>query len=185
MKLSNDTPEKTTASLPVFQVTEEEVADKNRDVSFENMPSDTFELSYACMLIPRFPAHQLVGDLTEYLPQWLLQICVSGGWRLEYHNIRPQYLSWILSVPASVSPNRFMEIIREQTSEFVLSNFGSIQRENLSSDFWAPGYLVVSGSKPIPDEMMEQYIDLTRRHQGLCKLQDKVKGKRDQPSHTR
>ena len=109
-------------------------------------------LSYTGLLIPRFPSHQLIGDLAEYLPQWLQQICVSYGWRLEFTTVLPDYFQWVLIVAPSVPPGYFMQAVRSETSKLILSNFGHIKRENLSDDFWAPGYLVVLGARPHPKD---------------------------------
>jgi REP element-mobilizing transposase RayT len=161
---------KTPHPFSVIQTNEKNILDSDLDVLLEPVNPESYDLSYTCLLIPRFPSHQLKGDLADYLPQWLQQICVSYGWQLEFTTVDPDYFQWALRVPPSVPPGHFMQVIRYQTSDFILSNFGRIRRENLSNDFWAPGYLVVLGTRPHPKEMIEQYIRLTRRQQGLHKL---------------
>ena len=153
-----------------FQVKEEKDLDSRQDVLLEPVHPESYDLSYTGLLIPRFPSHQLKGDLAECLPQWLQQICVSYGWRLEFITVLPDYFQWVLIVAPSVPPGHFMQAIRSETSKLILSNFGHIKRENLSDDFWAPGYLVVLGARPHPKEMIEQYIRMTRRQQGLHTL---------------
>lgn len=119
---------------------------------------ELIEVSYTCLLIPRSPSHQLKGDLGDHLPSILQKICASYGWRLEFTTIHPDYLQWALSVPLSTSPDQFMQTIRYETSEFIFSNFGDIQREDSSIDFWAPGYLVVLGTRPYQNEMIEKFV---------------------------
>jgi REP element-mobilizing transposase RayT len=151
-------------STTFLEAEENNVADK---VVLEPLSPDTYHLSYTCLMIPRFPAHELHGDIAEYLPQWLQQVCISYGWRLGFIDVYPEYLHWAISVSPSTAPNRFMQQIRLKTSEIIFSNFGRLRKENLSNDFWAPGYLVVLGVHPQPKEMIGQYIRLTRKHQGL------------------
>ena len=160
----------TAPSLPFFQTAEPDISQPSEGVLLEPVFPEFYELSYTCLLIPRFPAHQLKGDLADFLPQWLQQICLSFGWRLEFINTDPNYLQWGIWVQPATSPGHFMYVIRHETSEMIFSNFGKIKRENLSNDFWAPGYLVVLGTRPHPREMIEQYIRLTRRQQGLLPL---------------
>ncbi len=155
--------EKTTIPVSFLLHDDNEAVDLDRNVSVEFIRSDPYEMHFACILLPRFSSHKLTGDLANYLPQWLLQVCISHGWRMEHYRVDDEYLGWVLGVPPSDSPDRFMKIIRENTSEFILSNFGHIRRENLSNDFWAPGYMVVSGSKPITEEIVDRYIRLARR----------------------
>jgi REP element-mobilizing transposase RayT len=161
---------KTQPSFSFFQTDEKEVAQSNQDILLEYVDSEFYSLSYTCLLIPRFPSHQLKGDLADNLPQWHQQICLSYGWRLEFITVQPDYFQWAILVPPSTAPGRFMQQIRFNTSEMILSHFGHIRRENLSDDFWAPGYLVVLGTRPHPEEMISQYIHLTRRQQGLSNL---------------
>jgi REP element-mobilizing transposase RayT len=95
------------------------------------------------------------------------QICVSYGWRLEFINVRPDYLQWAMSVPPSTSTAYFMKTIRQQTSLFIFEDFPRVKRENLSSDFWAPGYLIYFGIQPHPPEVIRAFIRQTRQQQGI------------------
>jgi REP element-mobilizing transposase RayT len=156
--------------LPFQTALLKEVSDSSQDVLLETVDQELYNLSYTCLLIPRFPSHQLKGDLADYLPQWLQQICISFGWRLEFITVNPEYFQWAILVPPSTPPGRFMQQIRNDTSSMILSSFGHIRKENLSNDFWAGGYLVVLGTRPHPEEMIHQYIRLTRHQQGLTTL---------------
>lgn len=171
MNLPDQHDLKASDSLSFFQKEKERESDLlSQDVLLEPIHYDSYDLSYTCLLIPRFPSHQLKGDLAEYTQQWLQQICISFGWRLEFITVLPDYFQWMLHVAPSIPPGHFMQVIRTETSKLILSNFGHIRQENLSNDFWAPGYLVVLGTRPHPSEMIEQYIRLTRRQQGLHTL---------------
>lgn len=126
-----------------------------------------YDLSYACLLIPRFSAHYLIGDIAESLREWMHQICISFAWRLDDLRIRPEYLQWVLYVPPATPPTRCIRTVREQTSRFVFEDFPHIRRENISKDFWAPGYLVLVGPMLHTSEMINEFISLTRQHQGI------------------
>ena len=137
------------------------------EVTFEPISTDPYELSYACLLIPRFITHQLVGDLEDNLYPWMEQICISFGWKLDYLNVRPEYLQWILRVPPAASPAHFMNIIRQLTSQDILKNFPRFKKEVRSTDFWAPGYLVIVSISPHPEKMIKDFIKYTRQQQGI------------------
>ncbi|HUI89654.1 MAG TPA: IS200/IS605 family transposase [Anaerolineales bacterium] len=144
----------------------------NPDVAFETVSRDPYELSYACLVIPRFSTHYLIGDLADNLYDWMKQICVSFGWRLDYVSVRPDYLQWILRVLPSTSPAYFMNVTRRQTSQEILENFPRFKKENRSRDFWAPGYLVIVSTSPHPSKMINDYIRLTRQQQGILDSRD-------------
>jgi len=141
--------------------------DRTGQVILEAVNQNPYDLSYTCLLIPRFDAHYLMGDIADNLQIWMKQICISFGWHLEYISIKPDYLQWVLRVPPATSTAYFMRVVRQQTSLFIFEEFPRYKRENLSKDFWAPGYLIYFGSQPHPVGSIERYIRQTRQHQGI------------------
>lgn len=136
-------------------------------VVFEQVSRKPYDLSYACLLIPRFSSHYLIGDIAEALREWMQRVCISFAWRLEDITIRPEYMQWVIYVPAATPPSRCIRTVREHTSRQIFEDFPHIKRENLSNDFWAPGYLVLVGPTPHPTDMINEYIRLTRQQQGI------------------
>ncbi|NWF64252.1 MAG: IS200/IS605 family transposase [Chloroflexi bacterium] len=136
----------------------------------EPISAGLYHLTYACLLVPRFSSHYLTGDLSERLGEWLPNICIAFGWRLEYLAVRPEYLQWVVNVQPNTSPGHLMRIMRQQTSEKIFAEFPRIKKENPSGDFWAPGYLIMGGSQPHPAQLVRDYIRTTRTRQGLDDL---------------
>lgn len=124
-------------------------------------------LTYACLLIPRFDTHHLVGDTAERLTEWVPQVCVAFGWRLEHLAVRPEYLQWVARVPPSTAPGYIMRIIRQQTSDRLFGEFPRYRLDNPSGDFWAPGYLIMGSSQPHPQKLVRDFVRQTRQRQGL------------------
>jgi len=153
---------------PAFSLSqsgEKAFLDSNENVLLETIYPEAYDLSYTCLLIPRHPLHQLKGELAELLPQCLRQICASYNWQIEFITVDPDYFQWGLRVIPSTQTGQFMQKIRHGTSELILSTFEHVRSNNLINDFWAPGYLVVLGTRPHPKDMIEQYIRLSRRQQ--------------------
>lgn len=132
----------------------------------EPITAGLYHLTYACLLVPRFANHYITGDLSERLSEWLPNICIAFGWRLEYLAVRPEYLQWVANVQPSTSPGYLMRIIRQQTSEKIFAEFSRLKKENPSGDFWAPGYLIMGGTQPHPSQLVRDYINQTRNRQG-------------------
>ena len=126
-------------------------------------------LNYTCVLIPRMPQHYLTGELADRLAQWVQQFCLAFGWRLEGISIRPDYLQWTVQVPPSVSPGNLIRIIRQRTSSSIFGAYQHLKEQNPSGDFWAVGYLIVSGSQPPSAQLLRDYIQQTRKRQGILK----------------
>jgi REP element-mobilizing transposase RayT len=128
-----------------------------------------YNLTYACLLIPRFVQHHLTGDLAERLSTWMPQLCVAYGWRLEYLAIRPEYLQWIVNVPPPTPPSYVMRLVRQQTSAKIFEEFPRYKKENPSGDFWAPGYLIMGGNQPHPAQLVKDFITQIRQRQGFTR----------------
>ena len=126
-------------------------------------------LNYTCVLVPRLPQHYLTGDLADRLPQWVQQLCLAFGWRLEGIAIRPEYLQWSVQVSPSISPGNLVRIIRQRSSFHIFSQFPHLREQNPSGDFWATGYLIVSGAQPPSAQLLRDYINQTRKRQGLIR----------------
>jgi REP element-mobilizing transposase RayT len=142
-------------------------SDADRKVRLEPVTKHPYDLTYACLLIPRFSSHYLIGDVAESLHLWMQQICVSFGWRLDNLTIRPEYMQWIISVPPATPPSRCIHAVRDHTSLRIFEDFPDFKHENISKDFWAPGYFVLLGNQPLPAEMINEYIFITRQQQGI------------------
>ena len=138
-------------------------------IVLEPVSAGLYNLTYACLLVPRFSSHYLTGDIADRLSEWLPNICVAFGWRLEYVAVRPEYLQWVVNVPPATSPGYLMRIMRQQTSEKVFAEFTRLKKENPSGDFWAPGYLIMGGTKPHPPQLVKDYIIQIRQRQGFEK----------------
>ncbi len=136
-------------------------------VEVESLPQNFNELTFSCVLIPRFSDHYLTGDITGDLPDWVRQICISYGWRLDDIMIRPAHLHWVMTIPMTVNPAQFMRIMRQLTSQKIFEYYPRYSRINVSSDFWAPGFLAVPGKQFQPMEEINNFILQTRRQQGI------------------
>jgi len=138
-------------------------------IILEPVSAGIYNLTYACLLVPRFSSHYLTGDIADRLSEWLPNICVAFGWRLEYMAVRPEYLQWVVNVPPATSPGYLMRIMRQQTSEKIFAEITRLKKENPSGDFWAPGYLIMGGTKPHPPQLVKDYIKQIRQRQGIEK----------------
>ena len=136
-------------------------------VVFEQITPDDYWLSYACLIIPKFPSHRLLGDLAIVLPEYMYGICVSFTWRLEHINVNPEYLQWILQVSPETSSAYFMKQTRREMSKKIFMDFPALSDVNLSKDFWAPPYFVIVSTQPHPAHLVDEFIRATRRQQGF------------------
>jgi REP element-mobilizing transposase RayT/CheY-like chemotaxis protein len=154
---------------PVLETTQDTspITEMARKIVLEPVSPAFYNLDYACLLVPRFPQHHMTGDLLDRLGEWVLEICIAFGWRLEYISVRPEYLQWIVNVPPATAPGYVMRMLRQHTSEKIFAEFPRFKKENLSGEFWAPGYLIMGGSQPPPAQLIKDFITQTRQQQGI------------------
>ncbi len=124
-------------------------------------------LSYACILVPRFPHHHLTSDLARNLGEWIPQICVAFAWRVEHLSVRPDFVQWTVTVPPETSPRKLMRVIQSVTSQRIFANFPRLKDDNPSGEFWAPGYLIVASSELPHPQLVRNFIRDTRGRQGF------------------
>lgn len=128
---------------------------------------DPYVTSYVSLLAPRFSEHLLSGDIAEYLHVWMNEICISFGWQLQFIDVRPEYLHWIMAVSIGTSPTQFMKTVRSESSKKIFDDFPKFKQKNLSTDFWAPAYYVNVGQAPYSQKAIKSFIMQIRSHQGL------------------
>jgi DNA-binding response OmpR family regulator/REP element-mobilizing transposase RayT len=127
-----------------------------------------YNLSYACVLIPRLPKHTLTGDLGRRMAEWLQTIHLAFGWRLAHLAVRPSYLLWVSEVSPKTSAAGLIKTVRKQTSGWIFLEFPLMEKDNPSGEFWAPGYMAITtGQLPTADEL-QVYIQNTRSRQGIA-----------------
>ena len=151
------------ASLVARPATKEFLGREDRKQS--SLPV-VFDLSYFCILIPRMPYHKLSGDLAVRLAEWLGQLCMAYGWRLEHLSVHPDYMQWVVNVVPTVVPEHLMDTLRGQISERIFTIFPQLRNDNPSGDFWAPGYLILTRYEQLSDQMVQDFIRQVRQYQG-------------------
>jgi len=122
-------------------------------------------LAYTCVMLPRLPQHELVGELAEHLAGWLPQVCLAYSWRLNGLLIQPGYLQWTVQVAPAISPGNVVRLIRQQVSRKIFAEFPQFEIDNPSGDFWAAGYLIISGFQPPSQQLVQDFICQTRKRQ--------------------
>ena len=138
---------------------------ENKDVILESIDQNPYDLTYTCLLLPRFGFQQLSGDVADCIQEVIEQVSVSFGWNLDFLQIDSRYLQWVVRVSPSISTTYVIQIFRNRTSLKVFTDFPHLKEEQ-EDDFWAPDYLVFLGAQPHPVEIIDRYIYQIRQQQG-------------------
>lgn len=144
-----------------------EPAQPDNNVHFEPFHKRAYDMSYACLLIPRDPEHLLTGRIAEFVEKAVRATCSAFGWSLAFSQVRPEYIQWVVNATVGTPPTKCVHTIREQTSKGILEKFKELRDGTQFQDFWAPGYLVLVSAEPHPQNIIDEFIKLTRQQQGL------------------
>jgi REP element-mobilizing transposase RayT len=139
----------------------------NEEILLEPLEKNPYDVSYTCLLLPKSISRQLTDDVADFLQSNLEKISVEYGWSLEFLSIKPDHVQWAIRVPPSTATTQVIYVIRQQTSQRLFEKYPTFKMEDQSEDFWAPGYLIFSGSHPHPIEVIQRYIQQTRKQQGI------------------
>lgn len=119
----------------------------------------TLHFDYCCVLIPQKPQYYLTRSLAACIAAALPLTHQARGWRVTAISVRPQYLQWIVALPAETCPVEAICEIRQATSSYLFEQFPELKGKDDQTDFWAPGYLMLSGCNPISMRFIHQFID--------------------------
>ena len=135
---------------PINPATEIDDADHKKALS-------DLRLSYCCVLVPRHPHQYLARELADHAAAILPQLHLKRGWRVTGISIRPQCLQWIISLPLETCPVDAIKEIRQQTSADFYETFPELAPASADGDFWAPGYLMMSGSHALSPVIIHEF----------------------------
>jgi len=126
-----------------------------------------YNLTYSCLLIPRFDSHQLTNEREIQIAECFKNIHTSKGWRLDVLKVRPEYLLWESNFPPNITPSKHIDIIRKETSKLMFENSPMLNKENPSGDYWAPGYLIIGGKNAISEQLVSAFLRQNRMKHGV------------------
>jgi REP element-mobilizing transposase RayT len=123
---------------------------------------------YTCILVPELSEYRLSSKITRKLKMWVPQLCMAFGWQLKNLLIQPTYMQWTVRVPHNTSQGTIVRKIRQRTSYRLFYEFPDLIGLSQTTNFWANGYLVVSGNEPPTPEYLDDFIRKNRRPKGLA-----------------
>jgi len=116
---------------------------------------------FQCVLIPRDRNSYLTAEIARQLSKWLPLLHQDWNCQVTELAVRPLYLSWSLTIPPDTCPRDVIQAIRQSTSERLYEHFPDRFTEG-RNDFWADGYLLVSGEHTLPASFLQAFLDRVR-----------------------
>ncbi|OGO18548.1 MAG: hypothetical protein A2Z14_19250 [Chloroflexi bacterium RBG_16_48_8] len=156
-----------TAHLP-FLEQDTPQSEKIRELEPINLTQQEprYYLPFTAILLPRFPNHRLTGSLANQLENWLKDLCVAWGWRVENIDLRSEFLRFTFSLSPDIAPAQAVQHLANNLSSRILKAFPGLTKDLPAGQFWTKSYLLTAGSD-VGKDRLASFIELTRREQGL------------------
>jgi hypothetical protein len=151
------------APAPVMEVTEpEQPVETSGDLFFrmnqlEEQGKPEGMETYTVALIPGAENLYLQRPLAAVLSQTMNRLALAFNWTLESLTIRPTYMQWTLSMPATLPPEDMIRIVRKETT----TELKKANPEDLSSitdDYWFPQTMRAAGKDFVPSTHWQDFI---------------------------
>jgi REP element-mobilizing transposase RayT len=125
-----------------------------------------YYLPFTAILLPRFPHHRLTGSLADQLENWLKDLCIAWGWRVDHVDLRSELLRFTISLSPDVAPAQAVQNLANNLSGKILNAFPNLKDDLPSGQFWTKSYLLTAGSD-VGKDRLALFIETTRKEQGL------------------
>jgi len=116
-------------------------------------------------VIPRSETMILQRQIAGILNQTVTRLCLAFNWELVNLTIRPTFMQWTVAIPASLSPEDMISIVKKETSMELIkalsADFGLTDKD----DFWAPESMSAVGRDFIPSIHWQNFILRRKSHE--------------------
>lgn len=116
--------------------------------------------AYGCLWIPADPGLELMGDFAEALEGWIHETAAQSPWRLDFLDIRPDYVSVALRIPDKTAPDAVIGHLMDGTAARAVETFLEVL-----PPVWADGYFVMSPPRDLSEREIARFITYQRQAQ--------------------
>jgi putative transposase len=117
-----------------------------------------YQCHYHFLFIPKYRKPILRGEVGERLRDLIREVCKAYDIEILKGHIRPDHVHLLLSVPPAMSPSRVMSAIKGRTSNRLMLDFRTLNRQFWGRHLWARDYFVATSGN-VTDDVLAKYIE--------------------------
>ena len=125
---------------------------------YRSGPHTIYQCHYHFLFIPKYRKPILRGEIGERAREIIREVCKANDIEILKGHIRPDHVHLLLSVPPSMSPSRVMNAIKGRTSNRLMRDFRTLNRQYWGRHLWARGYFVATSGN-VTDDVLRRYIE--------------------------
>ena len=122
---------------------------------------------YHLVWLPKYRKRILEGSVERRLKELFFECAEINGWEILELNIQRDHVHMIVQLKQTISVSQAVQRFKGGSSKIIREEFPELKKLSQSGNFWAKGYLVVSGSNPPPAEFLDDFIQKNRRPSGI------------------
>jgi putative transposase len=117
-----------------------------------------YELKYHLVWIPKYRAHILDGEVSQYLKEVFKEIAEQFEFHIDTMEVMADHVHLFIEAPPSYAPSQVVQIIKSMSARELYKKFPKLRKEMWSGKIWNDGYFVRSVGDTVTAEVIRKYI---------------------------
>lgn len=131
----------------------------------ESAAGEAAQETITVALIPRSESMILQRQIAGVLNQTITRLCQAFNWKLDNLTIRPTYMQWTVTIPATLSPEDMVTIVKKETSQELIKALSADFGLTDNDEFWAPESMNATGRDFVPSTHWQDFILRRKTHE--------------------
>ena len=129
-----------------------------------------YELKYHLVWVPKYRAHILGGEVTQYLKEVFTQIAEEYEFHIDTMEVMEDHVHVFIEAPPSYSPAEVVQVLKSIAAREVYKKFPKMRKAMWSGKIWNDGYFVRSVGDKVTSEVIRKYIEYQRNEDETSQL---------------
>ncbi len=117
-----------------------------------------YDLKYHLVWVPKYRAHILGGEVTQYLKEVFERIAEDYGFHIDTMEVMEDHVHIFIEAPPAYSPAELVQVMKSISAREVYKKFPKIRKAMWSGKIWNDGYFVRSVGDKVTADVIRKYI---------------------------
>ena len=122
-----------------------------------------YDLKYHLVWIPKYRAHILTSEVTEYLKEVFREIAEEYEFSIDTMEVMEDHVHVFIGAPPRYSPSQLVQILKSISARELFRKYPRMRKEMWSGKIWSDGYFVRSVGDAVTADIIRKYIEYQRR----------------------
>ncbi|MFH1560053.1 MAG: IS200/IS605 family transposase [Chloroflexota bacterium] len=121
-----------------------------------------YDLKYHLVWVPKYRAHDLDGEVSEYLKEVFKRIAEEYEFHIDTMEVMEDHVHVFIEAAPAYSPARLVQILKSISAREVYKKFPKMRKAMWSGKIWSDGYFVRSVGDKVTADVIRKYIKYQR-----------------------